>query len=663
MRKKLMTLAAVLCCFLSTTVFTACIDNIDNAAPVVVTDDKPFAYGQYVDGTVRPGDDFFRYQYGLWLADGTQPSLARIASQKLKQVEEQVLTTSDDPAVATLRRLVAAAEIDCSADEALLRTRLEMLASITTQEQLLEAFAQMHKWGYSPLVRQIVFGDQRVLRPVLTSEIPSVYVIDAFNAKNEVALSRMLKTLCNNLERLGFSEERTTEIYENALEVELVEMSFYESHFNMIERIKKPRVRKAPRAAVISITQQVCDLMGIGELAPQLLFFDTREQQILEMLGGLLLEGSEQSVAQMRDYLIAYLLGQEILYIPTLTADISSTFRMSFAMRHATYHMYRLQVEAYGRQNIYADKCLEMMNNFRDILIERIGNLDWMSDATKKAAQKKAAMMKFYIGYPDEWNDDLTPVVEGNTLLEGMASLRLHQKAFMRELTGKSTDTHGWDFWCSLTPFTTYNAMYDTSNNQLIILPVFLTSPLFDLTQSEATLYGTAAVFGHEMCHGFDAGGSKNDEIGAERDWWTAEDKAAFEQKQQQLIDLWGQLEHYPGQPANGQFTLGENMADYGGVTLALEAYTRRLREQGFNGAQFDEQIKKFWLAYGMPISVEERELNVELLKKSYLDDVHSAGHNRVNGIARLFDDWYRLYDVKPTDKLYLAPEDRVKIW
>jgi predicted metalloendopeptidase len=304
-----------------------------------------------------------------------------------------------------------------------------------------------------------------------------------------------------------------------------------------------------------------------------------------------------------------------------------------------------------------------MMNNFRDILIERIGNLDWMSDVTKKAAQKKAAMMKFYIGYPDEWNDDLTPVVEGNTLLEGMASLRLHQKAFMRELTGKSTDTHGWDFWCSLTPFTTYNAMYDTSNNQLIILPVFLTSPLFDLTQSEATLYGTAAVFGHEMCHGFDAGGSKNDEIGAERDWWTAEDKAAFEQKQQQLIDLWGQLEHYPGQPANGQFTLGENMADYGGVTLALEAYTRRLREQGFNGAQFDEQIKKFWLAYGMPISVEERELNVELLKKSYLDDVHSAGHNRVNGIARLFDDWYRLYDVKPTDKLYLAPEDRVKIW
>ena len=151
--------------------------------------------------------------------------------------------------------------------------------------------------------------------------------------------------------------------------------------------------------------------------------------------------------------------------------------------------------------------------------------------------------------------------------------------------------------------------------------------------------------------------------MGAERDWWLPADKAAFEAKQQQLITLWEQLEHYPGQPANGTFTLRENMADYGGVTLALEAYSRRLRQQGFWGEEFDNQIRKFWLAYGMPVSVFETERSIEALKESYLNDEHSAGHNRVNGIVRLFDDWYRLYDVKPTDKLYLAPEDRVKIW
>ena len=129
------------------------------------------------------------------------------------------------------------------------------------------------------------------------------------------------------------------------------------------------------------------------------------------------------------------------------------------------------------------------------------------------------------------------------------------------------------------------------------------------------------------------------------------------------MITLYNQLEAYPGQPANGEKTLNENMADLGGVTLALEAYKRRLKKQGFSGEQLDEQLRKFWLSYVMVIGADIYERNLDMLKWNYLHDSHSAGHNRINGIARLIDDWYRLYDVKPTDKLYLAPEDRVKIW
>lgn len=104
-------------------------------------------------------------------------------------------------------------------------------------------------------------------------------------------------------------------------------------------------------------------------------------------------------------------------------------------------------------------------------------------------------------------------------------------------------------------------------------------------------------------------------------------------------------------------------MADYGGATLTLEAYSRRLRQQGFTGEQYDEQLKKFWLSYGIPVALSDSERSMETLKMLLSIDSHSAGHNRVNGIARLFDECYRLYDVKPTDKLYLAPEARVKIW
>ena len=168
-------------------------------------------------------------------------------------------------------------------------------------------------------------------------------------------------------------------------------------------------------------------------------------------------------------------------------------------------------------------------------------------------------------------------------------------------------------------------------------------------------------VLTHEMGHGFDVG-VYYDENGVERDWWTDEDWAAFEKKLQQLIALWSQLEAYPGQPANGEKTLYENMADLTGVTLAYEAYKRRLKKQGYSGEQFDDQLRKFWLSYAY-LYADVSERSVVGMIWRYQNDTHSAPHNRINGIARLFDDSYRLFDVKPTDKLYLAPEDRVKIW
>ena len=114
---------------------------------------------------------------------------------------------------------------------------------------------------------------------------------------------------------------------------------------------------------------------------------------------------------------------------------------------------------------------------------------------------------------------------------------------------------------------------------------------------------------------------------------------------------------------ACGKKTLTENMADLGGVTLAYEAYSLHLKTQGFSGEQYDEQLKKFWISYAMTAGSLNDERNIERIKWMYLYDNHSAPHNRVNGIVRLFDDWYRLFDVQPGDKLYLAPEDRVRIW
>ena len=661
-RHSLMTLAAVLCYVLATSLFTAC-GNIDNSSALYVPDDKPFSYDQYIDSSVRPGDDFFRYQYGGWLDSGTLPSLAEETTGKLGGIERMVLANSNEPTVALVRQLAENAENDDS-DMTLLGDRIAYLSTIETQQQLLEAFSQMHQWGYTPVVRLAVMSFEKVFQPQFTSEQPSIYLNYVFQVKDADLLNSYLNKICDRLKNFGISQERIAEITQNAVAVEKLEMQAYESFFNMIRKLQNPENCMTIRRAASQDVKQVCELMGIGDLADQMVESDESEKIIaIHQLIGLLLEGSEQSVAQMRDYMIAYVMGVEMPFLPLLSNGITKENRMSYAMAHAKYLMYRLQVETFGQENIHKEKCTEIMSDFRDILLERIGNLDWMGDATKQAAQKKAKAMDFCIGYPDQWNDELTPHIEANSLLEAVGALRRHEVAVNRQLVGKTMAVCGWDYWCSMVPFTTYNALYDPSNNQLVIFPAFLIAPTFDQTQSEATLYGTACVFGHEMCHGFDARGSKYDEGGAIRDWWQPADKAAFQAKQNQLITLWEQLEHYPGQPANGTFTLAENMADYGGVTLALEAYSRRLRQQGYSGKPFDEQIRKFWLSYGMPIALESRELSVDALKYTYATDVHSAGHNRVNGIVRLFDDWYRLYDVRPTDKLYVAPENRVKIW
>lgn len=656
-------LAAALTLMMTMAVLTSCTDDNDNPVPVVVTDDKPFNYDQYINTSVRPGDDFFRYQYGKWLADNQQPSLALTVVQKLNNTEQEVVANSNDATVSYIRQLVAASEADDSADMALLTERIQYLAGITTQDELLAAFKQLHQWGYSPVVRLVCYGKERVISPFLTSELPSVLLADIFKGKNENMLTATVQTLCSKLVKFGISEERIAEITENALTIEKMEMKIYENMFNRMADPKVFHKRTRTRGTASSACKQVCELMGIGDLADKMLGSDDEDMaEVTEQLMNLLLEGSEQSIAQMRDYMIAYVFGMDIIYMPKMVS-LSSPDKVKYAMRHAKYHLFRLQVEHIGKQNIFKEKCTEMMEDFRSILRERIEHLDWMSTATKQAAQKKLENMIFFIGYPDQWNEELIPVVEGNTLLEAVGSLRRGQVDAFRKMVGKDITTAGWDVWYNLYSFTTYNASYDPNCNQLIIPPSFLMAPVFDGTQSEATLYGTACVFGHEMCHGFDARGSQFDEIGAERNWWAPDDEAAFKEKQQHLIKLWGDLEQYPGQPADGVKTLPENMADYGGVTLALEAYSRRLRQQGFTGRYFDEQIKKFWLSYGMPVSVIETERSLESLENALHNDVHSAGHNRVNGIVHLFDDWYRLYDVQPTDKLYLAPEDRVKIW
>ena len=635
--------------------FTACTDNIDNAMPV--TDDKPFPYDSEIDKSVRPGDDFYRYAIGQWL-NSTNPSLSlfKQVSEEYKVILSNMLTTNSSPVIVTLRSLADQTLSDDSKSKALLGDRLQMLEQVTTADELYAAFQTLQELGYSPLFRIVpVMNQGRTPANVLVTGAMTKEMTNAARRKNEHLVDSLVAANCQFLSGFGFSQERIAQIIENATEIEMAEMRCYSAGYEML---KKPEV--IHRAGSMF---DIFMMMGISEEDVQDNRFVVSGSELLQLVRTFASVGDNQAfVNAFRDYMIYNVMAQDAPFVPSVSRKTDRVEMMRSALERNKYYMYRLLAESYGYENINKQECIDIMEKMRKIFIQRIENLDWMTAATKAEARKKAEAMKFFVGYPEQWNDDLTPEVASDNMLDAATQLRQNAIQTTAGIRKKNFDDHAWDVWASMAQFITDNAFYMPTANSLVILPAWITKPRFNTYFSDAMLYAISVTFGHEFCHGFDANGSNFDADGRVRDWWQADDKTAFKAKQQILIDLYNQLDVYPGLKADGEKTLAENMADYGGIELALACYKQHITEQGFTGMHFDEQIKKLFFAYAQSWKIEnERDLNE--LKLLYELDTHSAAHNRVNGMMRLQDDWYRLFNVKQTDKLYLAPEQRVKIW
>lgn len=662
--KKYIMLAATICCTLTTSLFTSCTEA-DNPVPQpVVVDDKPFPYDSEIDESVRPGDDFYRYALGKWLdSSNPSPSFFEQIKKEYADIRDNALASSNDPLLVLLRSQADATLADDGANLALLKERLQMLEQIQTVDQLYAGFGVLQQMGYSTLFRLLpMVGGDKIVNCYFTSGGTTEEMRQVFYRREQNKVDNLVATYCQPLLKLGFSEERLQQIIANASTVEMQQFDIYIRGIEMLSHPVKARLTRSVSENTEKIMTMLMMMMGISNEQLNTGYFQIPSAGLLQFFADFASVGDDaEQIARFRDYMIYNVIAQDAPFIPSITGAKRPEM-LSRALQYNRYYKYRQLVEYYGYDNIFKQQCSDIMEQMRQIFIQRVGNLDWMGTATKAEARIKAEKMKFYIGYPNQWNDDLTPHANGDCLLASVTQLRQQATEITRGMAGKKIDDITWDLWAQIAEFTTDNAFYLASANALVILPAWITRPRFNADLSEATLYATAVTFGHEFCHGFDANGSRSDADGASRDWWEPADKQAFEAKQQILIQLYNQLEAYPGQSADGEKTLRENMADYGGVELALDCYRQRLTQQGFKGEQFDEQIKKFFLSYAETWK-NERELSLEQLMHYHNIDDHSLCHNRVNGMMRLQDDWYRLYDVKPTDKLYLAPEDRVKIW
>ena len=299
---------------------------------------------------------------------------------------------------------------------------------------------------------------------------------------------------------------------------------------------------------------------------------------------------------------------------------------------------------------------LSLVGDLKTALGERIRRLDWMSDATKAKAEEKLGKLNVKIGYPDKWRDYSKLAVRPDDLYGNMQHALAFEWRFRVGRLNKPVDRAEWD----MTP-QTVNAYYDPTKNEVVFPAAILEPPFFDPKADPAVNYGAiGAVIGHEMTHGFDDQGRKYDGTGKLTDWWNKEDSDRFDARAKHLVEQYSAFEPLPGSHVNGALTLGENIADLGGFLTALDAYHASLHGQpapvidGLTGDQ------RFFLGFAQQWETKMRD---DALRQRLATDPHSPEALRVNGVVHNVDGWYGAYDVKAGDKLYLAPDQRVKIW
>ena len=303
------------------------------------------------------------------------------------------------------------------------------------------------------------------------------------------------------------------------------------------------------------------------------------------------------------------------------------------------------------------EKMLTLVGNLQTALSERINGLEWMSDTTKAKAQEKLAAFTVKIGYPDKWRDYSGLEIKDDSYWANVRRSNIFDMAYQLADVDKPVDKSRWH----MNP-QTVNAYYNPTTNEICFPAAILQPPFFNPDADDAVNYGAiGVVIGHEMTHGFDDQGRNYDKDGNLIDWWTAEDAVRFTERADKLVDQYDQIIVIDTLHANGRFTLGENIADHGGLLVAHQAYLNSLKGKetpapidGFTNEQ------RFFLGYA---TLWGQNIRPEEIRRRTKIDPHSLGIWRVNAALRNIAPFYAAFDIKEGDPMFMAPVDRVVIW
>jgi putative endopeptidase len=665
---------------------------------------------QWIDTKAKPGDDFNRYVSGKW-EDVTKmpPDKTRIGSfitlrdlseDRLRAILNQL--TGAKPAAGTPGRRVADAytafmDVDAinAAGLAPARPVLDRIAAARTTEDLMALFATP---GLdSPIGAGVDADEKRSDRYALYVAQGGLGLPDrdyylADTPKYREIRAKYLDYLTLMLTKAGYADARASAQavfdLETAMARETWDRGLQRNRDLTYNKLTTAELNALePRGLVGTFLKdlgaQGADYAIVQQLppTPEELAAARFTPEMKAKLGGgvpaTLKLITATPIETWKAYLAAHFLSDHAAYLPKDIDDAQFAFYGTvLGGQQVQRARWRRGISAVEGEigellgEVYAQRFFppankaamdDLVANLRKAMSANLAELKWMGPATRREAEAKLAAFTPKIGAPSKYKTYEGLVIDPAKPLANKLAAEKWQMDFQLARIGKPVDRSEWFMFPQ-----TVNAYYNPTFNEVVFPAAILQPPFFNLSADPAVNYGAiGAVIGHEMGHGFDDQGAKSDGAGNLRDWWTPQDKAAFEALTARLVEQYNQFcpfDEASGGKAcvNGQLTLGENIGDLGGLSLAYRAYKLSLGGRpapvidGYTGDQ------RFFLAYAQ---VWRGKVRDEQARQFLVTDPHSPPQYRVNGIVRNFDEWYRAFGVQPGDKLYLPPEQRVRIW
>ena len=649
----------------------------------------------YMDTTVTPKDDFFTYVNGKWV-DSTEIPSDQTTWGSFMELRDR----TDQDALALLEGASNSDSLDASSDQAKavqlyntimdtvgrnkkgvepVKPYLAKVDAIENKEDLQNFLTEMQEYGGAGFFSFGVRADAKDSNMNAAYLYPSglglpdrdYYVANDADSKEK--REKYEQHITKMLQYIDYSEEEAADAAERIL---AFETSLAEPRLDKVERRD---ARKTYNPKAVSELQNMAPAIDwntyFNEIgAKNLDTIIVSQPKYVKAMQGIF---AKNDIEDWKDYLkwsifndAAGTLSTEIetanweFYNKTLSGAQEQRPRNERALQTVNRAVGEALGKLYVEEHFPAEakeKAQEMISNLIKAYESRIDNLSWMDEKTKEKAKEKLSTTTIKVGYPDEWKDysDLEIVGaddDGSYFQNMMNSSKWTVADNMADL-GQPVDKTEW-----FMPPQTVNAYYNPSYNEIVFPAAILQPPFYDYKADAAVNYGgIGAVIGHEISHGFDDSGSRFDAEGNLNNWWTDEDLKQFEALGKDLADQYSNIEVLDSVYINGEFTLGENIGDLGGVNAAYDGLQIYLKEHG-NPGKIDgfTPEQRFFLSWA---TVWRTKMRDEALKNKIKTDPHSPGMYRAYVPLQNIDAFYTAFDIKEGDKMYVAPEDRVKIW